>query len=269
MSELFNVIFRGDILPGHSLPVVKAQMAQLFKLDDAKLAAVFSGKPVTLKKDCDATTAEKVKAALTKIGADSEIKSASTPVATAAPAPTRPVSSPPASPAVTTQSTPVPAKPVPPGSVSPQPINSGIKLAPVGQVLTEAERAALRKPPVQVKTEHISLEKKASSFGAAEDKPVAGKLPEIKAPDFGVAPMSGDLLKDNEKRVYETLEIDLSNFKVAELGADIMREDEKLPLPVMEIEELNADLAPVGSDMAQLKKPAPPPPPKVDHIRLA
>jgi len=257
MSELFNVIFRGDILPGHNLPTVKVQMAQLFKLDDAKLAAVFSGKPVTLKKDCDAATAEKVKAALTKIGADSEIKSASIPTA-AAPAPTKSI--PPSS---TTAAIPIPVNKAAPSS------GGGIKLAPVGQVLTEAERTALRKPPVQIQVDHISLEKRASNFGAAGDKPVAAKRPEIKAPDFGVAPLSGDLLKDNEKRVYETQEIDLSDYQVAELGAEILREDEKLPLPVMEIEELNVDLAPVGSDMAQLKKPTPPPPPKVDHIRLA
>jgi len=246
MSDPFNVVFRGDILPGHNLPAVKAQMAQLFKLDDAKLAAVFSGKPVVLKKDCDAATAEKIKAALTKIGADAEIKSAS-----ASPPP------------------PVPAKPVAtPTTPSAAPAAvGGIKLAPVGQVLTEAERAALRKAPVQVKIDHISLEKRASNFLSADEKPVARRV-EINAPDFGVMAAGSDLLNDHEKRSYEILEIDLSNFSVADPGADLLSEDEKIPLPVMEIEELAADLAPVGADMAQIKSPPPPPPPKTDHIKL-
>ena len=63
-------------------------------------------------------------------------------------------------------------------------MSGAIKLAPVGPVLTEAERAAMRKPPVQVKTDHIVLEKRASSFMAADEKPALPKRPEIRAPDF-------------------------------------------------------------------------------------
>jgi len=273
MSELFNVVFRGDILPGHALPAVKAQMAQLFKLDEARLAAVFSGKPVVLKKDCDAATAEKLKAALTRVGADSEIKPSAS-----VPAPVSPPVSPPPKPVATVAAAQpaVPARPVatvvaarPVTVVAPAPaVSGGMKLAPVGPVMTEAERAALRKPPVQVKTDHIGLEKRASSFMAADEKPAVVKRPEIKAPDFGVAAAGGDILKENEKHVYEELDIDLSAFHVAELGADMLAEDEKMPLPVMEIEELNVDLAPVGSDLAQVKKAPPPPPPKTDHLKL-
>ncbi len=254
------------------MPTVKAQMAQLFKLDDAKLAAVFSGKPVVLKRDCDITTAEKLKAALTKAGADSEIKPSA--AATAQPV-SPPKPAPPASPvpAVSAAAMAAPKSvvlaPVPSAHVVAAAVSAGMKLAPVGPVMSETERAALRKVPVQVKTDHIVLEKRASSFGGADEKPAVSTRPEIKAPDFGVLPAGGDLLKENEKRVYETLEIDLSAFEVAELGADMLSEEEKLPLPVMDIEELDVDLAPVGSDMAQLKKPAPPAPPKTDHLTLA
>ena len=265
MSETFSVIFRGDILPGHALPDVKARMAQLFKLDDAKLAAVFSGKPVALKKDCDGATAEKMKAVLTKAGADVEIRPNQ-----AAPAPNPAPVAPPKP--VATAPGPVPAaKPstTPPATPPAQAAAAGaLKVAPVGQVMTEAERAALRKPPVQVKIDHISLEKRASSFMVADDKPAASKRPEIQAPNFGVAAPGTDLLKPEEKRVFEELDIDLSAFRVAELGADLLPDDQKLPLPVMEIEELSADLAPVGSDMGEIKKAPPPPPPKTDHLKL-
>jgi hypothetical protein len=267
MSELFNVVFRGDILPGHTLPAVKAQVAQLFKLDDARLAAVFSGKPVVLKKDCDAATAEKFKAALARVGADSEIRSSA--AAQAAPAAIPPpVKAASPAPVATPPATPVAVRPAATPAATPAAASGAIKLAPVGPMLTEAERAAMRKPPVQVRIDHIGLEKRASSFMVADEKPAIAKRPEIKAPDFGVAAVGGDLLKDDEKRVYEELEIDLSAFEVAELGADMLSEDDKVPLPVMEIEELDADLAPVGSDMAQIKKPTPPPPPKTDHLKL-
>lgn len=135
--------------------------------------------------------------------------------------------------------------------------------------MTEAERAAQRKPPVQVKTDHIALEKRANSFMAADEKPAKPLRPAIQAPDFGIAAVGGDLLKPDEKRVYEELQLDLSAYQVAELGADMLPDEQKIPLPVMEIEELTAELAPVGSEMGQIKKAPPPPPPKTDHLSLA
>lgn len=284
MSDLYSIVFRGDILPGHQLAEVRQRMAQLFKLDDARLAAVFSGKPVVLKKDCDLATAEKMKAVLNKAGADVEIKSgspttapfappsppkpAATPVATPRPAPAAAVPPPPSRPAVA----PAAAAPAPPPATAPRPVApaaaAGLKVAGVGQLITEAERAAMRKPPVQVKTDHISLEKRASSFMAADEKPAPAKRPEIKAPDFGIAALGGDLLKEDEKRVFEELKLDLSGIQLAEVGADMLGPEDRIPLPVMEVAELKVDLAPAGSDMGQIKKAPPPPPPKTDHIKL-
>ena len=73
MSTTYNIIFRGKILPGHDLAQVKAKIGQLFKLDDAKVEIVFSGKPVALKKGCDVEATKKLRAVLTKVGAEIEI----------------------------------------------------------------------------------------------------------------------------------------------------------------------------------------------------
>jgi hypothetical protein len=246
MSELYSVIFRGNILPGQQLPEVKARLAQLLKLDELKLASVFSGKPVLVRKDCDLATAEKVKAALAKAGADAEIRPnvALAPVSQAVPAPA-------------------------PASAAPVEVAAGIlKVAPVGSMMSEAERAALRKPPVQVKVDHIALEKRASSFLVADDKPVKARPAKIQAPDFGVAPTGADLLKPDEKRVFEELELDLSSLSLAKIGADILPEDQKQPPLMLVIEEMDVDLAPAGSDLGQIKKAPPPPPPKTDHLKL-
>jgi hypothetical protein len=248
MSELYSVIFRGNILPGQQLPEVKARLAQLLKLDDSKLASVFSGKPVLIRKDCDLATAEKVKAALAKAGADAEIKPAN---------PAAPVS-----PASTSSSTAASAQPAPTAPAG------TLKVAPVGPVMTEAERAALRKPPVQVKVDHIALEKRASNFLLADDKPAKARRAEIQAPDFGVAPPGADLLKPEEKRVNEERELDLGGLSLAEVGADILPEDQKQPPLILAIEELDVDLAPAGSDLGQIRKAPPPPPPKTDHLKL-
>ncbi|WP_051207471.1 hypothetical protein [Saccharospirillum impatiens] len=70
MSEArYDIYFRGDLLDGFYADFVKADMAQLFKTDPARLAAFFSGTPQPIKLKVDKPTAAKYKAALEKIGA--------------------------------------------------------------------------------------------------------------------------------------------------------------------------------------------------------
>lgn len=70
MSEArYDIYFRGDLLEGFYADFVKADMAQLFKTDPARLEAFFSGKPQPVKLKVDRPTAAKYKAALEKIGA--------------------------------------------------------------------------------------------------------------------------------------------------------------------------------------------------------
>lgn len=70
MSEpRYDIYFRGDLLDGFFADFVKADMAQLFKTDPARLEAFFSGTPQPVKLKVDKPTAAKYKAALEKIGA--------------------------------------------------------------------------------------------------------------------------------------------------------------------------------------------------------
>lgn len=70
MSEArYDIYFRGDLLDGFFADFVKADMAQLFKTDPARLEAFFSGTPQPIKLKVDRPTAAKYKAALEKIGA--------------------------------------------------------------------------------------------------------------------------------------------------------------------------------------------------------
>lgn len=267
MTETYSVVFRGDILPGHALPDVKTRMAKLFKLDDARLAAVFSGKPVVLKKDCDLATAEKLKSVLTQTGADVEIK----PAQATAPAPVQPPQPPvppAAPPSPGTGAAAVPARPAvaPAAGRTIEPGSDGLKVAPVGMVMTEAERAAMRKPPVQVDTSHLSLEKRTSSFGVGEEPQVIGR-PEIQAPDFGIATVGSDLLKPEEKAVWQPLELDLSAIQLAEPGATLSQDHGGQSVP--DVKPLEASLAPAGADLGQIPKPDAPPPPSTDHLKLA
>jgi hypothetical protein len=74
-DELFEVAFSGQIKEGADLSQVKAKVAAMFKADATKLAHLFSGKRMVIKKNIDQAMANKYKAALDNAGAVCEIKS--------------------------------------------------------------------------------------------------------------------------------------------------------------------------------------------------
>ena len=76
-EELYEVAFSGAIIEGADIEQVKAKVGAMFKADAAKLAHLFSGKRVVIKKNIDQATANKYKTALTNAGADCEVKSLS------------------------------------------------------------------------------------------------------------------------------------------------------------------------------------------------
>jgi len=79
-EELFEVAFSGQVAEGADLEQVKAKVGAMFKADATKLAHLFSGKRMVIKKNIDQATANKYKAALNKAGAVCEVKSLSEPV---------------------------------------------------------------------------------------------------------------------------------------------------------------------------------------------
>ena len=74
MSERFNVIFKGELLPGVESTAARKTVAQLLKVDAAKAEQLFSGKPTVLRRDVDRDTAEKVQRALKNAGAKCELQ---------------------------------------------------------------------------------------------------------------------------------------------------------------------------------------------------
>jgi len=83
-DQLYEVAFSGQISAGADLGEVKAKVARMFNADDAKLAQLFSGRRVVIKRNIDQATAAKYQSALNRAGAQCEI---SPPVANATPAP--------------------------------------------------------------------------------------------------------------------------------------------------------------------------------------
>jgi hypothetical protein len=73
-DQLFEVAFSGKIGADASLDEVKARVAKMFNADEAKLAQLFSGKRIVIKKNIDQATAAKYKIALNRAGAECEIR---------------------------------------------------------------------------------------------------------------------------------------------------------------------------------------------------
>jgi len=76
-DELFEVAFSGQIKDGVDLAQVKAKVGAMFKADATKLAHLFSGKRMVIKKNIDQAMANKYKTALDNAGAVCEVKSLS------------------------------------------------------------------------------------------------------------------------------------------------------------------------------------------------
>ena len=75
MSERrFEVIFRGDVVPGQSVLEVKSRLAELFGVPPAKVEQMFSGRPVVIKRDLDEGAAARYRAVLKDAGALVDIR---------------------------------------------------------------------------------------------------------------------------------------------------------------------------------------------------
>lgn len=145
-DELFEIAIAGEFLDGENPEDVKARVGKMFNADAAKIAQLFSGNRIVIKKNVDQQTAVKYKAALNKAGAVCEIKSLSpavaAPVAKAAPTPPPAAAAAPAAP-------PKPREPVDYGDIAPPPQTDPLgitgdqiedlaaSIAPVGSALQD------------------------------------------------------------------------------------------------------------------------------------
>lgn len=67
-SELFNLVFSGELVKGAQLDAVKANLVKMFKLAPAQIEKMFSGNAITLKKNIDAETGRKLRAKFKQAG---------------------------------------------------------------------------------------------------------------------------------------------------------------------------------------------------------
>jgi len=74
MSDRYNVIFEGRLMPGKKVEVVKQRLQSALKTDDEGISKLFTGGPVAVRKNTDLATAEKYRRVFTAAGACCEIR---------------------------------------------------------------------------------------------------------------------------------------------------------------------------------------------------
>ena len=194
-EELYEVAFYGEIVEGAELDQVKARVASMFKADAAKLAQLFSGKRVVIKKNIDQATANKYKSALQNAGAQCEVKSL-TEAAVAPPAESA------AAPAAAPAATPAPAQTAAPAASSSR---------------ADSNAPAAPKPdPLGISANEISdlgasILPPGSNMQDGENTAVA---PEVDLSGLDLAPPGSDM---GELKKDESVEIpDISNLSIVD-----------------------------------------------------
>lgn len=256
-DSLFDIVFRGDILPGHQLMEVKQRLGQLFKADANKINALFTGGAVPLKRNLEKSVADKYVRALNQAGAEVQVMAAGALADRSSARKAR-----------------APAKETSLKQDGP---------APSARKMTLAERLAAQEQEAKAR------EADAATAQALQESQAEGT-------GLTLAPVGADMLQPQERQVVEPVQIDVSQLdlrepggnlldaseqvevapvvvdtgglSLGEVGEDLLDAADKQVEQILELDLSAFDLAEPGADMGQLKTQAPPPPPDTSNIRL-
>jgi len=155
-SDTYEIVFRGDIVQGETIDVVKQRLMELFNIDAGRAEQLFSGRPVVLKKNLDLLKADQYRMRLENAGAVVQVREA----AGAEPAaPTEPASEP----------TPVASEAATDTATEAESSDGNMSLSPVGaEVLAADERRDFT--PADIDVDHISVAETGEDVLADDEK---------------------------------------------------------------------------------------------------
>lgn len=249
-TEKYDLVFSGELARRADPAQSKKNLANLFKISAEKVEALFSGKPITLKKGLDFDTATKYRVAIKKAGCLVDlVEQKAAPVAKgkavfgAAEAPAKK----PAPEAKASQVKPsaAPAQAKPPTRVQPQ----------VRPTASQSEARQAPKPTAPPQTAPPIQPNLKQSAGvnpsvSATGSPAKMRAQDIDSPDFGLSDVGEDLLKANEHEYVEPVTVDTSGVSLKSQSGDLLDDSEKTPFIPLDI-EIDATLSPAGSDLIQ------------------
>lgn len=299
MADLFNVVFAGEIARGSDPVAVKANIARLFKANDAMIEKLFSGQRIAVKKAVDQATAMKYRAVMKQAGAIASIEEANEqgrPQAVPPAAPTAPPAVVTASAAVTApppaSAAPAAAKPPtmadrlaalaaehaqsnalkPRADAPPPPADvaqaGSWRLFPAGSLLVEIKSMPA---PMLPNISGITLANPGAELLKDEERrqlaPAPVAVPDISA--INLAPVGGDLLKTEEKLSVTPVQVDVSALSMAPPDTELLKENEKRVVVPVVVDVSAITVAPPGADLEQIKDDKKPVNPDISKLKLA
>jgi hypothetical protein len=262
-TPTYDIYFRAEILAGQDEALVKARIGAMFKANEAKIAQLFSGKAIAIKKGVDKAAALKYQQAFKNAGAKAVITASpapsAAPVSKATPSATPEIASAVSAtaPSPKAEAT-APTESVASESAPTKSEGSWDVLPPGSDVLKPSERKVVE--DANIDTSAIKL---ASVFAQVDEPPTPPPAPDTQ--HLSMAKAGSDMNPDKPEPAAP-LEIDLSALDLAEAGARMSDESE-------EIAPLDIDLSAIstaepGSDLGQIKKDPPPAAPDTSHLSI-
>lgn len=231
--DTYNLVFSGELVRGADPEQARRNIGQLFKISDEKVQALFSGKPVVLKKNLDFATANKYRVAIKKAGCRVDLVE-NKPVE-------NPVEKKPEKAVFQSQELKFNSDQ---GSEVPQPKKEEKKADT--PALTEAstvKSAVADSPPLPIveEVDADDLPTQVSSVPNAQGEKAGG---------LSIAETGGNLVDETELDRPEPVHVDVGNLSVQSEGGDLLSESEKTPFIARDI-AVDATLAPTGSNLIQ------------------
>lgn len=260
MSELFNVMFSGEISGRADPAMVRANVGKMFNASEPVLDKLFSGQPVAVKKMVDRATAMKVRAMLKQAGADAKmvaVDEQGRPLANAGATATSAISQP----------TPVPA-----AKPAKAPANSMAARVAVMARQHEIENAAKPKPndpPPPAVVENVStwaLYPVGARLSVPAAVPVALKL---NIASITMAKSGSDLIAENEKPKTKPVQVDISSMSMAAPQTDVLKESERKKVVPVQVDISGMSVAEVGAPLDEIRENKPPVKVDISHIQMA
>lgn len=252
MSELFNVVFAGELVGRADPAAVRANVGKLFNASDAVLDRLFSGQPVAIKKGIDRAAAMQLRARMKQAGAEVRLVQVD--------AQGQPLAAPPRPPA------PAPA----PAAAAP----SGTMAARVATLAVQIEREeALRPrpdaPPPPADTARVetwALFPPGSLLSPPSQRP-APTPPVISGITLRAG--GGDLVSAGEIARPAPVRVDVSAISMAPPQSEVMREDERHRVAPVQVDISGMSMAEVGAPLDEIREDKPLVNPDISHIKLA
>lgn len=274
MSELFNVVFSGEISGRADPAVVRANVGKLFNASEPVLDKLFSGQPVAVKKMVDRATAMKVRAMMKQAGAETRLvqvdeqgrpvaAAGATASAAAQPAPTPAAAAPVApvaTPAVATASAPPAAAPKP----AAESMAARVKRMAEEQLRKDAEQAAAAKAAEAQSNWGVAPAGTRLSPADAGPPPV---VPDISG--IVLAPSGSAVLNDNERPHVAPVNVDISGIDLAPPGTEVLTEDEREHVVPVVVDLSGMSVAEVGAPLDEIREEKVLVNPDISYLKLA